>query len=317
MKIISSASISNKHIAKIKDKLGPLDISVFSSIEEAEAVLPEAEILVTYGEDLTGEILQKSCKKLRWIMVVSAGLERLPWDELKELGILVTNARGIHKGPMSEYTLGVILQAARRSQELLVKQQQKNWDRSIRVDEIQGKTLGIIGTGSIGQEIARKAKAFGMVTLGVNRSGKPVEHFDRIFSRKDLSQVLGDSDYVVVIVPLTGETYYMVGTAEFETMKPSAYLINISRGDVVDEQAMIAALRTKKIAGAVLDVFSKEPLPVESPLWDLEGVIITPHLSGRSPLYMERAMEIFACNLEVYFQGRGKMQNIIDLERGY
>lgn len=317
MKIVSSASISAKHITELKNKLGTLDISVYKQIREAEAELAEAEILITYGEDLTAEVLEKGCKALKWIMVVSAGLEKLPWNTLRERGILVTNARGIHKGPMSEYTLGVILQVARRSPELLIKQQQKNWDRTIRVDEIQGKTLGILGAGSIGQEIARKAKVFGMKTLGLNRSGKPVEHFDHIFSGEGLHQVLRESDYVVAVVPLTGETHHLLGTPEFGVMKESAYLINISRGDVVDEQALIAAIRAKRIAGAVLDVFSKEPLPVESPLWDLEGVLITPHLSGRSPLYMERAMEIFAHNLGVYLRGQGEMLNVIDLARGY
>ena len=317
MKIVSSASISGRHITELKNRFGSLDISVYKHMGEAEAELPGAEILITYGEDLTSELLEKDCRALKWIMVVSAGLEKLPWDTLRERGILVTNARGIHKGPMSEYTLGVILQVARKSPQLFLKQRQKNWDRTIRVDEIDGKTLGILGAGSIGQEIARKAKVFGMKTLGLNKSGRPVEHFDHMFSGKDLHQVLRESDFVVVVVPLTGETHHLLGTTEFEVMKESACLINISRGDVVDEQALIAAVRNKKIAGAVLDVFSREPLPVDSPLWDLEGVIITPHLSGRSHLYMERAMEIFGHNLEVYLRGQGEMRNVIDLARGY
>ena len=316
MKIVSSASISGKHIAKLQAKLGQLDISVYSSIEEAEAELAEAEILLTYGEDLNGEILKK-CKALRWIMVVSAGLERLPWDELREQRVLVTNARGIHRGPMSEYTLGVMLQLARRSQELFTLQQQKKWDRTIRVEEIQGKTLGVLGAGSIGQEIARKAKVFGMKTLGLNRSGRPIEHFDQIYPTTELNQLLGACDYLVVVLPLTKETKHLLGAAEFGRMKESAYLINISRGEVVDEQALIAAIRDKRIAGAVLDVFCQEPLPVDSPLWDLDGVVITPHLSSRSTLYMERAMEIFADNLTVFLQGYGEMRNIIDLSKGY
>ncbi|MHB1167096.1 MAG: D-2-hydroxyacid dehydrogenase [Carboxydocellales bacterium] len=316
MKIVSSASISGKHIAKLQAKLGQLDISVYSSIEEAEAELAEAEILLTYGEDLNGEILKK-CKALRWIMVVSAGLERLPWDELREQRVLVTNARGIHRGPMSEYTLGVMLQLTRRSQELFTLQQQKKWDRTIRVEEIQGKTLGVLGAGSIGQEIARKAKVFGMKTLGLNRSGRPIEHFDQIYPTTELNQLLGACDYLVVVLPLTKETKHLLGAAEFGRMKESAYLINISRGEVVDEQALIAAIRDKRIAGAVLDVFCQEPLPVDSPLWDLDGVVITPHLSSRSPLYMERAMEIFADNLTVFLQGYGEMRNVIDLSKGY
>jgi phosphoglycerate dehydrogenase-like enzyme len=316
MKIVSSASINGKHIAKLQAQLGQLDISVYSSIEEAEAELAETEILLTYGEDLNVEILQK-CAKLQWIMVVSAGLERLPWDALRQQRVLVTNVRGIHRGPMSEYTMGVILQLARCSQELFTLQQQKKWDRTIRVEEIQGKTLGVLGAGSIGQEIARKAKVFGMKTLGLNRSGRRVEHFDQIHPTTELNQLLGVCDYLVVVLPLTGETKLLLGAAEFGRMKESSYLINISRGEVVDEQALIAAIRDKRIAGAVLDVFCQEPLPVDSPLWDLDGVIITPHLSSRSPLYMERAMEIFAHNLTVFLQGYGEMRNIIDLSKGY
>jgi phosphoglycerate dehydrogenase-like enzyme len=213
--------------------------------------------------------------------------------------------------------MGVMLQLARCSQELFTLQQQKKWDRSIRVEEIQGKTLGVLGAGSIGQEIARKAKVFGMKTLGLNRSGRRVEHFDQIHPTTELNQLLGVCDYLVVVLPLTGETKLLLGAAEFGRMKESSYLINISRGEVVDEQALIAAIRDKRIAGAVLDVFCQEPLPVDSPLWDLDGVIITPHLSSRSPLYMERAMEIFAHNLTVFLQGYGEMRNIIDLSKGY
>lgn len=316
MKIVSSASISGKHIAKLQAQLGQLDISVYSSIVEAETELTEAEILLTYGEDLNGDILKK-CTKLQWIMVVSAGLERLPWDTLRQKKLLVTNARGIHRGPMSEYTLGVMLQLARRSQELFTLQQQKKWDRTIKVEEIQGKTLGVLGAGSIGQEIARKAKVFGMKTLGLNRSGRQIEYFDQIYPTIKLYELLEVCDYLVVVLPLTKETKHLLGVNEFARMKESAYLINISRGAVVDEQALIAAIRDKQIAGAVLDVFCQEPLPADSPLWDLDGVVITPHLSGRSPFYMERAMEIFVDNLTVFLQGYGEMRNIIDLSKGY
>lgn len=184
------------------------------------------------------------------------------------------------------------------------------------MDEISEKTLCIIGTGSIGSEIARKAKAFDMKVIGVDKFPATSKNFDEVWGMDKMAEALGLADYTVLTIPLTEETYHLMGQKEFKSMKQSGILINMSRGDTVDETALIAALQEGRIAGAGLDVFHKEPLPQESPLWDMENVIITPHCAGDSPYLERRALNLFAENLLLYRQGK-PMKNIINLERKY
>jgi phosphoglycerate dehydrogenase-like enzyme len=316
MLLVTTCPVSEKHVIRMREVAPLLTVRVFPSIAEAEEHLSEAEILLTYGEDLTEEIIQR-CAKLKWIMVISAGLELMPFPAIAQRGILVTNARGIHKGPMAEYALGVILMFSRRFVELYRNQLARRWDRTIRMDELAGQTLGVIGAGAIGSEIAARAKAFGMRTLGMATTKRPMEMFDETFGRDGLEEVLSRSDYVVVITPLTEETRGMIGEREIGLMKESAVLINIARGAVVDEAALLKALQEKKIRGAGLDVFEEEPLPEDHPFWGLDNVVLTPHLSSRSPKYMERAQEIFRHNLAIYLGQPGEMINVIDVKKGY
>ncbi|KEO83060.1 D-2-hydroxyacid dehydrogenase [Tumebacillus flagellatus] len=316
MVLLTTCPVSDRHLAAIREIAPDLDVRVFQNIEAAFQDLPDAEILITYGEDLTPEHI-KRCTNLKWIMVISAGLELMPFPEIDEQNILVTNAKGIHKGPMSEYTLGMILMFSRRFVTLYQNQTKQLWDRTIRIDELAGQTLGIIGAGAIGSEIARKAKAFDMHVLGMTASKREVEGVDEMFDADGLDEVLKRSDYVVVIVPLTEQTKGMIGAREIGLMKESAVLINIARGQVVDEDALLQALREQKIRGAGLDVFVEEPLPQSHPFWGLDNVVVTPHLSSRSPKYMERAQEIFQHNLRVFTTGAGEMINVIDTKKGY
>jgi phosphoglycerate dehydrogenase-like enzyme len=314
--LLTTCPVSARHVEAIREIAPDLDIRVFKSIDEASQDLADAEIMITYGEDITPDWIAK-CPKLKWIQVISAGLELMPFPEIDARGILVTNARGIHKGPMAEYTLGMILMFSRRFVELYQNQQKRLWDRTIRIDELSGQTLGIVGAGAIGSEIAKRAQAFGMHTLGVAATRREVDGVDEMFDSSGLDEVLQRSDYVVVIVPLTDGTRGLIGAREIGLMKESAVLINIARGLVVDENALLTALQEKKIRGAGLDVFVEEPLPEDHPFWGLDNVVVTPHLSSRSPKYMERAQEIFRNNLRVYKGGAGEMINVIDTKKGY
>jgi phosphoglycerate dehydrogenase-like enzyme len=320
MILVTTCPVSDRHLQNIREIVPGIDIRVHRNIQDAEADLPVADILLTYGEDLTPEIIDK-CTNLKYIPVISAGLERMPLKAIAKRNILVTNARGIHKGPMAEYTLGLILMFSRRFAQLYKNQLEHKWDRSIRIDELEGKTLGVIGAGSIGTEIAKRAKAFGMKTIGVARTQRSVERgsevFDEMFDRSGMDELLQRSDFVVVITPLTPETKGLIGAREIGLMKQTAVLINIARGPVVDEAALLKALQERTIAGAGLDVFNVEPLPADHPFWSLDNCIITPHLSSRSPKYMERAQEIFQHNLRVYVTGQGEMINVIDPQKGY
>ncbi len=315
-KITTTFPLKEKHLAPILG-MGEVEVEVYSSIEEARNRLKDTEILLTYGEDLSPEVLAKS-QNLRWIQVISAGLDKMPFEYLKTRpDILVTNARGMHGGPMAEFTIGAILLLARKSLEILENQKKHLWDRSVRVEEIAGAVLGIVGAGSIGQTIARKAKVFDMKVLGLNTDGRPVEGIDVMYARSGLHDLLRESDYVVVVTPLTPATRDMFGEAEFRAMKPSAYFINIGRGELVQEDALLKALHEKWIRGALLDVFRQEPLPADSPLWDAPNCVVVPHLSGRSPKYIERAMEIFRHNLNVYLKKQGHFINVVDVHKGY
>lgn len=314
--VVSTAKMSEKHQRLCKETFPEVRFSFFNEISEALHTLPDADVLITYGEDLTTEVIDK-CIKLRWIQVISAGLELMPFQALQNKNIHVTNARGIHAVPMSEYVMAVLLQITRCTIPLMAQQRAKQWDRSIRTSELAGKSIGIIGAGAIGQAIAGRAKAFQMKTIGCNTDGQLRPHFDQMLQTKQVGELLAHSDFVVVTVPLTSETYHWIDEQKLRMMKSSAYLINIARGAVVQESALLKLLQQEKIAGAVIDVFEQEPLPSEHPFWDLPNVILTPHLSGRSPLYMTRAMEIFIHNMKVYQNQMTDWINPIDLSKGY
>ncbi|QYY43358.1 D-2-hydroxyacid dehydrogenase [Aneurinibacillus thermoaerophilus] len=317
MKVVSTAKMSQRHQEKLKSMFPHHNFFFFASIKEAEQEVKNTDVLVTYGEDVTPDNICEM-RSLKWIQVLSAGMDLMPLSVIGQRGILVTNARGIHKIPMAEYTFGVMLQVARRTNELYKNQRDNNWDRSIRVEELYGKTLGILGVGAIGEEIARRAQVFGMKVIGVTKSGTPKHACDEMYTQKELDKVLPRCDYIVVIVPLTEETRHLIGKEELEMMKESAVLINIARGAVIDEEALSAHLRAGKLKMAVLDVFSEEPLPEASLFWQLENCLVTPHISGRSPLYMERALEIFHHNLAAYDKkAKEEMINVVDCRRGY
>ncbi|WP_216830504.1 D-2-hydroxyacid dehydrogenase [Alkalihalobacterium elongatum] len=316
MKVVSSAKVKPDIQQRLKEEFPSVTFHFYSNIDEVGKDLEDTEILITYGEDLQ-ETHIKQAQKLKWIMVISAGVEELPFRAIKSKGILVSNAKGIHKKPMAEYTLGMILQVARKTKELLHQQENKDWNRRLPMTEINTQTIGVIGVGAIGSEIARLAKAFGMKTLGINRSGKKVEYIDQMFTMESLGDMLKLSDYVVSVLPSTEETKLMINDQFFKVMKPSGVFINIGRGQTVVEDDLIKALNEKVIAHAVLDVFQQEPLPKDHPFWSMDNVTITPHISGVSPQYQYRAFEIFKENLGLYSQGKNDLVNLIDVNIGY
>ncbi|GAA0376081.1 D-2-hydroxyacid dehydrogenase [Bacillus horti] len=318
MYIVSTAKLSDKHQANLEREFPSSTFVFYDHMKQVPAdVLAQVEVLVTYGEDITPETVEQM-PSLKWVQVLSAGLELIPFSELEAKQVVLTNARGIHRIQMSEYTLGMILQLARKGYEFYDQQKKGIWNRSLRVNEIHGATLGILGLGAIGQEIARKAKAFDMKVIGLRRSTDQasLDYVDELIPSEQKSRIFEESDYVVVILPHTSSTEHFISEKELAQMKESAYLINIARGKVVDEKALIQALEQKKIAGAVLDVFDEEPLPEEHPLWNIDNTILTPHVSGRSPMYMTRALDIFTHNLKLY-PNKADMINLIPMQRGY
>jgi len=262
--------------------------------------------------------IRDAAPRLRWIQLTSAGADRLLNSGFVEQGITVTTVSGLHATPIGEFVIGAMLQWAKGAPRTMRAQLRREWVR-FAPTELHGKTVGVVGLGHIGGEVARLAKAFGCRVIANRRSEAPGaghEHVDEMLPAGALERLLGESDYVAVCVPLTKETRGLIGEAQLRAMKPTAFLVNIARGPVIEETALIGALREGVIAGAALDVFEREPLPPESPLWEMENVIITPHISGGTEIYNRRATEIFTRNLRRYLDGE-PLENVVDPERGY
>lgn len=314
--ILFSAKVGTKHQERLKKNF-PNHTFVFStSIDEMKQQITDAEIVVTFGGDID-EAFFEEARHLKWIHVLSAGVEELPLSLIEEKGITLTNARGIHAIQMSEYAISMLLQVYRREKIIMKNEDKHIWDKSVRINEITGKTLAVVGTGAIGREVARLAKAFRMKTIGISRSGRTYEYFDENYPMKDLDKVLREADFVISVVPSTKETKGMFTYHEFSQMKDSAVFLNMGRGDAVVEEDLLKAIKSQEIAHAVLDVFQVEPLPEDHPFWDEENITITPHISGLSPYYMNRALDIFERNLETYINGSNDLENKIDVKRGY
>ena len=280
--------------------------------------LADAQIISGWGESIKS-VLPHTGKELKWIHSWAAGVDTDPLELLKERNIILTNSSGVHGFPISEAVFAMMLALTRKLHIYIRRQFNKEWKHEGGYPEMHGKTVGILGVGNIGLEVAKLAKAFGMTVLGYRRSGLPADWVDTMFEygEEGLNELLKRSDYVVNTLPLTMETYKVMGREQFDIMKPSAFYINIGRGGTTDEEALINALRDGKIAGAGLDVFETEPLPSDSPLWEMENVIITPHVSGRTEHYAQRVMEIFMSNFRDYLSGKLPQKNRVDLDRGY
>lgn len=289
----------------------------FRSSKEAESHIADAHVIMTAGRMNPAFAAEERAPKLKWVQTLSAGVDKLPLQALAERQIPLTNARGVHTIQMSEFTLSLMLQWVRKANTLYECQQRKEWYSSISVGELSGKTLGIVGAGAIGEAVARKAKAFDMSVIGLNRSGSPLNGFDSTVSGVEgLRHLLAQSDFVVLLLPSTSKTRGLVTKEHLSLMKPSAFLINLARGDVIDEAALTLMLQEGKLAGAALDVFEQEPLPVSSPLWAMENVIVTPHIAGSSAQYTERVSAIFYHNLRAMLDG-GEMMNVVNISEGY
>lgn len=316
MIVVTSAKI-RRDIREYLVKTYPdMEFRFHTNINEAAEDLKEAHILITYGEDLSDQHIEQAAA-LKWIMVFSAGLDRMPFKAISGTDIIVTNVRGIHAVPMAEYTLGMMLQTAREAKSVIENEKNHDWNRSPVMTELHGKTVGILGAGAIGQEVARLAKAFNMEVIGFNRSGKKPENFDSIVTFDNLATLLKSSDFIVSVLPKLTETDNILAAEQFKQMKNSAVFINIGRGNAVNEADLLSALKNGEFSHAVLDVFKEEPLPEDSPFWLEEKVTVTPHISGISRQYQPRALKIFEHNLKVMTGHGGDYLNVIDPEKGY
>jgi len=294
-----------------------------STFEHFERELPDTDILV--GWSLKPEQLRLA-RKLKWIHSTAVGVGQLMYPELRASNIAVTNASGVHTIPMAEHTLGMLIALARRFPAAWRAQSEARWaqqdiwdarDASGRPRELAGQTLVLVGFGAIGREVARRARPLGMRIWAVTRTGQgDAALAERILPVAQLEDVLHQADFVILAAPQTTETHHLIGPRQLAAMKPSAFLINVARGSLVDEAALIDTLQRRAIAGAALDVTECEPLPPDSLLWKLDNVFITPHISAVSEFLWDRQTELLLDNLERWFSGR-ELLNEVDLARGY
>jgi phosphoglycerate dehydrogenase-like enzyme len=309
--------LRDEWLVQIHEIAPDMRILITREREEIEAALDEIEIAVL---DFPRDLLPRA-RNLRWFQQWAAGADwLLGHPEAVELDFVLTNASGVHPIPITEHIFALLLAFARLIDQSVRYQILGKWmpdERKKNVFELADKTMVLVGVGAIGERTAQVATAFGMRLLGVRRNpqvGAP--GVEAMVGPDKLLKVLPEADFVVVTVPLTAETRGMIGERELQAMKPTAYLINIGRGGIVDEGDLIRALEGGWIAGAGLDVFEKEPLPESSPLWSMENVIITAHYAGFNPHYDERAMAIFLDNLRRYRAGE-PLRNVVDKKLGY
>ncbi len=278
-------------------------------------LLAEAEVL--YGFRPPQNVLARA-PKLKWFQTMLAGVDHFLDEDIINSRLIVTNMHGLHAAPVGETAFAMMIMLAKHAPFCFKNKQEKRWDRFIP-ELLRYKTVGIVGLGSIGREIARFSKAFGMKVLATRRSAKPgqrARYVDKLLPLDKLPELLSESDYVVLVLPNTSETRGMIGEKELRMMKPTAYLVNVGRGITVDEEKMIRALEEGWIAGAGLDAYTIEPLPLDSKLWELPNVIMSPHVSGRLTNYNEMTNEIFCDNLRRYVNGK-RLRNVVNKKRGY
>ncbi len=296
------------------DHFPPVQRTDAQSAEWA-GLLRDAEVMLDVDQPSAPDIVRLA-PRLRWIQSSSSGVgEWIQRLKLLETPIVVTNAAGMHARPLAEYAVFAMLYFARRWPRMLAEQRARHWERCA-IDTLEGRTLGIIGLGQVGQMVARLARPFGLRVLGVRRGATSVEGVDAQFSPAQLGDVLRQSDYLVLSVPHTIETARMIGAAQLALLRPEAVLINIARGSVIDEAALIEALRDGRLGGAALDVVSREPLAAHSPLWDMPNVLITPHSMSTASTENAWLAELFCDNLRRYLRGE-PLRNEVDKARGY
>lgn len=292
-----------------------------SSYEGIEEDLREAEVVIAWS--LRPQQF-KIARKLRWIHSPAAAIHQLLFAELVNSDVVLTNSREVHGPVVAEHVLALLFALAKRLPQAARLQRKHEWGQEAmwlgrpRPRELAGATLGLIGLGSIGREVAKSASGLKMRVIAVRASVKKdiPEGVSQVFAPTQLDDLLSQSDYVVLAAPLTPHTTGLMNAFRLARMKPEAYLINVGRGPLVDEVALVQALRERKLGGAALDVFSEEPLPADSPLWDLENLLLTPHTAGLTEKLWERHYAVISENLRRYLKSE-PLFGVVDKKRGY
>lgn len=253
---------------------------------------------------------------LKWIQLLTAGINQVPEEKILKKGITLTNNRGGYSIPIAEWIVLKILEMYKNSKEFYERQNKKIWKMDTSLLEVYDKTIGFLGTGSIAQEAARRLNGFGVNIIGINSNGNDTEYFHKCYNTTKIKEIVSTFDVLVIAAPYTEKTHHIIDRNIFDNMKDGVYIVNIARGSIIDEKALINNLRSGKVKKAALDVFEIEPLPNDSPLWEMDNVIISPHNSWSSEMNHRRRYEIVYNNMKRYIHEEDLI-NVIDLSRGY
>ncbi|HZT34035.1 MAG TPA: D-2-hydroxyacid dehydrogenase [Bryobacteraceae bacterium] len=317
--VLVLANPADPHLALLEHLPPDTSIAVGERTEAFERTAPEASVILNWSG--TRELLEqvfRMAPRLRWVHSRSAGLEDLLFPALVESGITLTNARGVFSQSLGEFVIAAALFFAKDLRRMVRSQMAGVWDQ-FDIAMLSGGTMGIVGYGEIGRAAAARAKAMGMRVLALRRhphrsAGDPL--VDAVFPAEQRRELLAQSDYIVITAPLTTETRGLIGAGELAVMKPTAVLINVGRGPVVDEAALLEALASGRIRGAALDVFDQEPLPAGHPLYGLENVLLSPHCADHTPDWQEQTMRFFLENYRHFHNGE-PLRNVVNKRLGY
>jgi phosphoglycerate dehydrogenase-like enzyme len=310
MEILVFENGSHLNVDALRREFAPFAIGATFDLAEARRMGSNAEVLVALAHEVTDELLA-AMPKLRWIAALTTGTDHL--CRLKNLrsDVIVTSARGIHGPQMSELAVLYMIALSRRIPEMMRNQLAGKWERWSQ-PVLLDKTAVIVGVGQIGETLAERLRTFGMKIVGVSDARTEIAGFDQVLPRAKLKETAALADFLIVLVPLNGETRHLIDAQVLDAFKPTAYLINLARGDVVDETALIDRLQAGRIAGAGLDVFAEEPPRKDNPLWTMPNVIMTPRIGGMSDRYAEQVLPLMIHNLRAFSEGRLKdMRNIV------
>jgi len=320
LSVLVSLDLPSFYVNKIRDVSSSVRVQATGDTKELLALVRDADVLLA---GVFSRELFLAAKRLKWIQSFFAGVDRLLFPEVVESRVIVTNASGVNSTAVSEHAVGLMLALSRKLHFHVRNQMENRWKTSdaellTQMEELSGKTVGIVGLGRIGGEIAKKAKCLGMTVVATRRNlfSPKSGYIDKLVPAENLKRLLTDSDFVMLALPLTKDTERMIGEAELKSMKKTSYLINVSRGKLVEEEKLIQALNEGWIAGAGLDAFEMEPLPRDSPLWQMKNVIITPHVAGLTPYYLDRLTDLFCDNLNRFLRGESLI-NVVDKKLGY
>ncbi|HVQ60547.1 MAG TPA: D-2-hydroxyacid dehydrogenase [Burkholderiales bacterium] len=285
----------------LRSEFPDLAIDLVDHHSKVDPYIASSDILLTFGAHMADHVLEKG-KKLKWIQALGTGVDGIVDRPQFREGVLVTNMHGLHGDSVPEAAIMLMLALARDLPRAMRQRSARKWER-YPSQLLKGKTVGIFGVGAIARSLAPKCKSFGMTVIGITSSPRTMEGFDRMVRRDELEKTARDLDFLVLLTPYTRETHGIVGARVLAAMKPSAYLVNLARGGIVDEDALVRALRDRKLAGAALDVFATEPLPEDHPLWSMDNVIVTPHLGGFHDQYAEEALPTVVENFRKFLAG--------------